>query len=172
MIWTELPELPLFFDRYIRKVPEITLHQALQEHTPSAIMSEVDKLELLGDEIYAPEKWTIKQILQHCIDTEKIMSYRALVFSRKDNTMLPGFNEEHYANEADVSKRTVKDLLEEWEVVRKQNMIFFNNLSADQLHFKGNANNIPISPFDLGYVMVGHAIHHKNIIIERYFPLL
>lgn len=172
MIWTELPELPIFFERYIRKVPEITLQDALKQYTPTAIMAEVEKLKQLGDKIYAPEKWNIKQILQHCIDTEKIMSYRALAFARKDETNLPGFDENAYASHADVSKRTVEDLLEEWEVVRAQNLIFFQHLTEEQLHFKGNANRVTISAFELGYVMVGHAIHHKNIIIDRYFPLL
>jgi DinB superfamily len=117
---------------------------------------------------YAPGKWTIKEILQHVIDAERVFSYRALSFSRKDMTALPGFEEKSWASNAQTVNRKWKDLLEEFKTVRKSTEILFGSFAKDQLLAEGIASNNPINNLALGYVCSGHVLHHMNIIKERY----
>ncbi|MGR3812359.1 DinB family protein [Jiulongibacter sp. NS-SX5] len=170
--WSDMPELPNFFDRYIKKVDDLPLMAALLQYTPAAILSEMDQLLALGDQVYAPGKWTIKTMIQHMIDTERIMTYRALCISRNESGMLPGFNEDDYAENSDANERTLHDLLEEWTVVRNASLHLFDSFSEEMLQRKGNANGLEISVLAIGFVLCGHPIHHAQIIKERYYPLL
>lgn len=171
----EIDPKPQFFDRYIDLVEDIELLDALEIHSPEAVFSDLDTLEALGDKVYAPGKWTIKDIVQHCIDTERIMSYRALRFARNDQTLLPGFEENDYAQNALASQRTLEDLLDEFEIVRAATLALFDNFDVEMLvrsGMGGSLSKVPISVAALGFMVVGHAIHHQNIIDERYLPLL
>lgn len=164
--------MPQFFDRYINLVKEDDLLQALKSYTPATVFAEVEKLKNLKDEVYAVGKWTIKDILQHCIDTERVMAYRALCISRNDKTSLPGFEENLYAENTYSHLRTVEDLLEEYALVRESTIRLFTFMDNTMIFREGLANNSPITPLALGFVAVGHPIHHNTIIEERYFPLL
>jgi hypothetical protein len=161
-----LPES--FFHRYINLVDEQSLVKALEVYGPELYAEHRKKLIELGDHVYAENKWTIKQIIQHCIDTERIFQYRALRLSRKDTTPLPGFDENHYANNIDVTDATFDSLLEEWEIVRLSTSKLYDNIVEDALLFTGTASNIQINALALGFTICGHAIHHINIIKERY----
>ena len=116
---------------------------------------------------YAEGKWTLKELLQHLIDAERFFAYRALRFSRKDKTELAGWDEELYAKHYP-KERSLKSLMDEFESVRKSSLIFFENLNAEQLAESGVANGNEISVETLGKLVVGHNIHHLNIIRERY----
>lgn len=118
---------------------------------------------------YAEGKWTMKELLQHLIDAERIFVYRAMRFARKDRTELPGWNEEEYANHYFSAERTLESLVEEFETVRKSSQIFFDNLNTEQLQEAGIANGNEISVETIGKLIIGHNIHHVNIINERYF---
>jgi hypothetical protein len=169
---SDIVSMPKFFDRYINLVEDMDLLEALENHSPETIFSEVDLLEALGDSVYEAGKWTISDIIQHCIDTERIMSYRALRFARNDQTPLPGFEENDYAQNTLASERTLEDLLDEFEIVRAATLAQFQNFSEEMLQRSGQASQVIISVGALGFMLVGHAIHHKNVIRERYFPLL
>ena len=169
---SDIDPMPAFFDRYINLVEDVDLLEALEIHTPEALFSETDSLEALKDSIYAPGKWTIKDIIQHCIDTERIMSYRAMRFARNDQTPLPGFEENEYAQNTLASERTLDDLLDEFEIVRAATLAQFQNFNELMLQRAGKASASVISAGALGFVIVGHAVHHMNVIRERYFPLL
>lgn len=169
---SDIDPMPAFFDRYINLVEDIDLLEALETHSPDAIFSELGLLEALKDSVYAPGKWTVKDIIQHCIDTERIMSYRALRFARNDQTPLPGFEENDYAQNTQASERTLEDLLDEYEIVRAATLAQFQNFNELMLQRSGQASKSVISAGALGFMLVGHAIHHKNVIRERYFPLL
>jgi len=117
---------------------------------------------------YAEGKWTIKDIIQHMIDTERIFAYRALRFSRNDKTPLPGFEENDYAVNTDAGKRSIQDLLTEFSAVRHSTLLFYKSLSDEQLKRIGTASNIQISTRALGFVIIGHAKHHQNVFQERY----
>lgn len=169
---SDIDPMPAFYDRYINLVEDIDLLEALENHSPDVIFSEVDSLEALKDSVYAPGKWSIKDIIQHCIDTERIMSYRALRFARNDQTPLPGFEENDYAQNTLASERTLEDLLDEYEIVRAATLAQFQNFSELMLHRSGQASKSVISVGALGFMLIGHAIHHRNVIRERYLPLL
>ena len=116
---------------------------------------------------YAEGKWTLKELLQHLIDAERIFAYRALRFSRKDKTELPGWDEELYAKHYP-KERSLKSLMDEFDAVRRSSVLFFENLNAEQLAESGVANGNEISVETLGKLTVGHNIHHLNFIRERY----
>lgn len=117
---------------------------------------------------YAEGKWTIKQLVQHLIDTERIFAYRALRISRKDTTPLPGFDENHYAQNAPVDQKSLSDLKEEYLLVRKTTDLLLAGFQEDQLNFIGNASGHPCTLNALCYIIFGHHLHHIKILKERY----
>jgi hypothetical protein len=169
---SDISPMPAFFDRYINQVEDIDLSEAFEKYTPDAIYADITRLSALGDQVYAPGKWTIRDILQHVVDNERIMCYRALRFSRNDLTPLPGYEEEILAANTLASSRTLADLLEEYNVVRQGTILLFRNMDETMLTRLGTANEAQISPLALAFVILGHPVHHMNVIRERYFPLL
>lgn len=164
--------MPKFFDRYINQVEDIDLVEGLEKYSPDVVFSDREKLLALRDQVYAPGKWTIKDILQHVIDNERIMTYRALRFSRNDQTKLPGYDEDLLAANTNASNRTVEDLMEEFRVVRKATICLFKGMNDEMVQRSGVASQNEISSLALGFVIIGHPIHHYRVIEERYFPLL
>lgn len=124
----------------------------------------VEKLEYR----YAENKWTIKDILLHLIDAERIFAYRALRIGRGDKTPLAGFEENDYVPNAGANSRTLESLLEEFQWVRKATLCLFKNFSDEQLLYLGTASDHAISVRAIGFVISGHQNHHLRIIQERY----
>ena len=120
------------------------------------------------DFVYAAGKWTIKDILLHCIDAERIFAYRALRIARQDKTNLAGFEQDDYVIVGNASKRSLKNLLTEFTSVRNSSISLFNSFSDKQLRSVGSANGSSISTRALGYIITGHENHHIHIIKERY----
>ncbi len=121
-----------------------------------------------ADYAYAEGKWTIKEVLGHMIDTERIFCYRLLRFARADHHSLAGFNENFYASRANSKKRTLEDLANEFSDLRKANLYLYQNLDEEQLKRKGTASNAIVSVKALLYIIAGHELHHLKIIQERY----
>lgn len=117
---------------------------------------------------YAPGKWTIKEILGHVIDDERIYVYRALRFARNDTTEIPGFDPDHYALHSGSNQRTPEDLLHELTVVREATIAFFSSLEGEAWTRAGVANGNRVSVRALAYHIAGHELRHVNIIKERY----
>lgn len=117
---------------------------------------------------YAEGKWTIKEIIQHIIDTERIFAYRALRFSRNDKTALPSFDENDYVDNTNANSRGLQDLLTELSAVRHSNLLFYKSLSEEQLKRIGTASNNQMSVRALGFVIIGHQKHHQKVFQERY----
>lgn len=117
---------------------------------------------------YAEDKWSIRQMMQHIIDAERVFVYRALCFSRNDRTELPGFDENLWAENTHNSDRSISELLEELLLVRQSTLAFFNALTAAELDQNGIANGKQINVRALGYVCAGHLVHHQNILQNRY----
>lgn len=117
---------------------------------------------------YAPEKWSIKELLCHMMDAERIFAYRALRFSRGDETPLNGFEENDYAPKANAHARTVQQLAEEMERLRSTSIDLFTSFTPEMLGRKGTANHTIISVVNIGYVIAGHEMHHRNVLTERY----
>ncbi len=169
---SEIVPMPPFFDRYINLVEDIDLFEGFTKYTPESVFAETEKLIALGDRVYAEGKWTVKDILQHVIDNERIMAYRALRFSRNDKTQLPGYDEAILAANTVAGHRTVDDLMEEFSELRRSTITLFKNMDKTMLTRMGNANQTEISPLALGFVILGHPTHHMNVIRDRYFPLI
>ena len=117
---------------------------------------------------YAPDKWTIKQMLQHVIDTERIFAYRALAIARQEPAALLGFDENEYAKNGTAANRNWKDMLIEWRVVRQSTNLLFASFTEEQMKSMGTASGHPISVNALGFIIFGHALHHLHVLKERY----
>jgi len=117
---------------------------------------------------YAENKWSIKELIIHMIDMERIYAYRMLRFARNDQTILPGFNDEQYVLYSDANKREISDLLNEFEAVRYSTIALLNGLTDEALLRSGIMNNNPVSVRALAYHIAGHELHHIYIIKERY----
>lgn len=117
---------------------------------------------------YAENKWTIKEIVLHIIDDERIFAYRALRFARNDATELPGFDQDLYVTASKANDRSSKSLIEEYQSVRNATLSLFENLPDDAWLQRGSANNHPVTVRALIYHLAGHELHHLNIIKERY----
>lgn len=121
-----------------------------------------------GDYAYAEGKWTIKQCLNHMIDTERIFAYRLLCFARGEKQTLPGFVQNEYEATAHANTRTLDSLADEFRTVRAANMFLINSLTPEELAVRGNATGYTITVKALIYAIAGHELHHLNILKERY----
>ena len=117
---------------------------------------------------YADGKWTIKEIIQHLIDSERIFSYRALRISRNDKTPLPGFEENDYVANTNAKDRNLQGLLTEMAVVRQSTLSLFKSFSKEQLLLLGTASDFAVSVRAIGFIVIGHQKHHQQIFKERY----
>lgn len=168
---SELQELgpTNFYNTYLNALDDVNLMDALNDGKEWFI-DFVNKLPLekLGY-AYAPNKWTIAEVLIHLIDTERIFQYRAFRFSRNDKAELPGFDQDNYIEESNSLNRKKEDILEEYLAVRNSTIALFKNLGNEQLKRIGTASGLPWSVATLGFVISGHQKHHSNILLERYF---
>ena len=117
---------------------------------------------------YAPGKWTLKEMVQHITDTERILAYRALCIARGDTTPLPGFEENDYALHSGANAHKWEVLIDEWVGHRSSVIQLFKGLGENQLTQRGTVNNAPITANALGFIIAGHSLHHVSIIKERY----
>ena len=118
---------------------------------------------------YAENKWTLKEMLQHIIDTERVFAYRALAIARKDTATLPSFDENEYASNTAANDRTWASLMNEMNVVRESTLLLFQNFTEEMLVRIGKFSSLSGTPEQLGFIMVGHLYHHIKIAEERYF---
>lgn len=168
MSTADLTRVPEFYHGYINLVSDEDIYQAFQNNSDKCIhFFESLPAEKVNYK-YAEGKWTIKEVLQHIIDAERIFSYRALCFARNEIKSLPGFDENEYANNARVENRNWEDVLEEFKIVRKSSALLFNSFDEIQLNANGISNENSISVLGIGYIIIGHALHHIKIIKERY----
>ena len=165
----DLSLVPDSYHNYINQVAENDLGEAFRNGTPNFLKF----LESIPDEKYdyryAEGKWSIKEILQHIIDGERVFAYRALRFARKDPTPLPGFDENLFAENAKVDNREWPDLVEEFKAVRRASEILFDSFDEEQLHSTGIASDHSNNVLAFGFIIVGHTHHHQQIV--RKIPL-
>jgi uncharacterized damage-inducible protein DinB len=160
--------LPEYYQSYYDRFSSDDIIAVLRNQTDSDIAF-LKNLPLEKETFaYAEGKWTIRELIGHIIDTERIFAYRILRLSRKDNTPLPGFDENEYIRNYDFNRFQLSDLLEEWKVVRKGSLALLEKLTDDELDFIGTANGINISSRMIAFFMMAHAAHHLTILQERY----
>lgn len=121
-----------------------------------------------ADYAYADGKWTVKEALQHCIDTEKVFAFRAMCFARGEQQPLPGFDQTEYAANVDVTKRSLESLQVEMLLARQASVILFEHFSDEDLQKKGVASGHPVTVLSLGYILIGHWRHHEILFKEKY----
>lgn len=159
-------EYPDWANTYICKVEgnvmEVLENQATE--FPDLINSLAEK----GDYAYAPGKWTIKELVGHIIDTERILVYRMMSFARGEKASLPGFEEDDYVASANFKDRSMFSFSEEFALLRKANLFFIKSLTERELNIIGTASGRQISVRAIVWVLAGHIVHHKMIINERY----
>jgi len=165
----DLSRVGNFYHNYINLVPDDDLTAAFDKQSASLIRFFETVPPGKYDYRYAEDKWTIKEVLQHIIDAERVFSYRALRFARKDSTPLPGFDENLFASNAKASDRNWDKLMEELKVVRRSSELLFHSFDEEQLQSNGISSNSPNYVLAIGFIIVGHAIHHQKIIKERYY---
>ena len=117
---------------------------------------------------YSPGKWTVKEVVGHVIDSERVFAYRALRFARADETALPGFDENHFVANASFNSLSLASLLDEFEAVRRGNVALFRTFTPEIAARKGTANSLSISVRAIVWITAGHAAHHMGILREKY----
>ena len=117
---------------------------------------------------YAPDKWSIKEVVGHVIDAERVFAYRALRFARNDKTPLPGYEQDDYIRNASFDDCTLDDLVAEFESVRRSTLFLFKHLTGEAWMRRGVANNNEVSVRALAYIIAGHELHHREILLNRY----
>jgi uncharacterized damage-inducible protein DinB len=157
-----------FYSGYIDKVPGNDFLQVLKNNASTTLAFLSNLTPIQWDYRYAPDKWSIKEMILHIIDSERIFTYRALRIARGDQTPLPGFEQNDYVPLSKASERSAESIISEYQAVRNASLALFTNFDDDMLHRKGTASETPITVLALGFIVAGHELHHLNILKERY----
>lgn len=161
-------EFAPFYAGYIAQVPDGDVVEALIGGAEIAAALLHDVSEETADRAYAPGKWTLKEVIQHCADAERIFAYRALRIGRGDSTELPGWNENAYTPMSGANARTLPSLLDELESVREATVTLFEGLPAEAWTRRGSANGASVTVRGLAWITAGHLMHHLEIVQGRY----
>ncbi len=167
-----IESIPLFYQNYVKLVSEKDVLKALIQSSEELQFVLADISDDQANFAYAKGKWTIKELLMHLMDAERIFIYRALRFARNDRTSLSGFDEQLYAPQSNASSQSIVDLTQHAKNLRQCTIDLYSTFSKEMLLRSGFANNYEISVIAIGFITAGHERHHVNILKERYFPLL
>ena len=167
---SELPasEYNEYYAGYVGQIPDVSLLSALDESAAALLEYLTHVPEDRVDYAYAPGKWTVKQCLQHVIDTERVFTGRALRIGRGDTAPLPGFDQNEFATVADVSGRRWLDMIEEFRCVRRSSIFLFKSFTDGDLARVGTASGYPTSCRAIGFILSGHVFHHATLYREKY----
>lgn len=168
----QINPMPEYFDRYINKTDDVSLIEALEISMKELNNLPISKYKELGEKVYSENKWTVKDILQHLIDTERIFSYRALAFARKEPNQMLSYDEDAYAKHSNANDRSIDELINELKIVRQSFIELFKSFSNDMLLKIGKGFKGEYSVLAIGFMMPGHQRWHLDVINEKYLPLL
>ncbi len=157
-----------FYHKYIGYAKGESLKEVIANHSEEIKQFYSSLPEAKENYAYAQGKWTVKDLLQHVIDAERVFVYRTLRIARKDQTALAGFDENEYAANSFVAERSFQSLKDEFVLLRNANDIMLSTLNDEQLSQPGTASNNHITANALGFITFGHLLHHKAVIEERY----
>lgn len=164
----EPSEYDAYYHKYISLVPETDIREAFAAQPAELRAAHKDIPEEKGGYAYAEGKWTIKEVLSHLIDGERIFAYRMLRISRGDETPIEGFEQDGYIENSNANNRKFADLLDEFDFNRRANVLMLNNMNETSLARMGTASELPISVRALANISIGHVRHHLAILNERY----
>ena len=161
----------VFFSRYTHLVQNSNIVQAFEQQAAALLKFYSAISEQKALHAYATSKWTLKEILQHLIDTERIFTYRALCIARKETTTLPSYDENTYAHNSSANTRTWASLVAEMDAVRSSTLHLYKAFTVDMLNQTGHFSNATDTVKNLGFIMVGHVYHHLKVVNEKYLQL-
>lgn len=168
----EAGEFAEYYGPYIAKVPGTDVQGVLESERLQMLRLFAGRSERDGNFRFAPGKWTIKEILGHVTDAERIFTYRALRIARGDQTPLASFEQDDYVKNGGFASRTLADLVEEFGAVRGASVALFRSFDDDAWSRRGVANQEEVTARALGFIVAGHQIHHRVILEEQYFPMI
>ena len=163
-----LSDFPNFYQGYVNTIESDNILQTLQSQQDKTVSFFENLTEEQGNFAYADGKWTIKEVLGHLVDTERVFVFRALSFARGEEQSLPGFDENTYVPAGRFSDRKLESLIEEYRSVRQSTITFFQNLRDEDWSKTGIANNGNFTVNSIAFIIAGHNEHHINILSERY----
>jgi len=161
-------EYAAYYQKYVALLPDADVVATLNQQLESTrtLLGSIDEAQ--AGSRYAPDKWSIKELVGHLIDTERVFAYRAMRFARNDQTPVSGFEQDDYVFNGDFDSRTLADLAAEFEHLRRSNIHFFKALSEAAWSRRGTANDSEVSVRALAHIIAGHEVHHVNILRTRY----
>ena len=157
-----------YYHKYIQEIDGDNIFEVLEKQLNATLNLFKNISEDKGNYSYAAGKWSIKEVIGHCIDTERIFAYRALCIARGEKKSLPGMEQDDYAKKGEFNRRTLKNLLNEYELVRKSNIILFNSFQEKVLQNIGIASDNEVTVLGLMFIIAGHELHHIKVIKEKY----
>jgi uncharacterized damage-inducible protein DinB len=157
-----------YYEKYVSLVPDGNIVATLERQAADTLALLRGVPEEKASSRYEPGKWSVKEVIGHVIDSERIFSYRALRFARNDQTPLPGYEQDDYARAANYDARTIADLADDFERVRAATVSLLRSLDAEAWTRRGTASDNPVSVRALAHIIAGHELHHVGILRERY----
>jgi uncharacterized damage-inducible protein DinB len=158
-----------YYERYISLVQGEDILDTLDQQRRQTMLLLCSRDDEDGDFRYAPDKWSVKEVLGHVCDTERIFAYRALRISRADATPIEGFEQDDYVRNGPFAQRPLADLVEDFIAVRRSTLSLLRNLDEVAWSRRGIANKNEVSVRALAYIIAGHELHHRRILEEKYF---
>jgi len=164
----DLTEVPEYYQGYVENVSQLELIDALKLASTRFAESFSSLSESQSAFRYEPSKWSIKELVSHLIDSERIFALRAFRFSRGDDQALPGFDQNKYLDGVDLDMSTFHQLVQEMTALQTANLFMYKSMTDDMLHRNGMASGVEVNAKVIAYIQSGHAIHHINVFKERY----
>lgn len=161
-------EYGAYYGRYISLVPDGPIVDTLRDQMAETLGLLRALPESRADHRYAPGKWSIKEIVGHVADAERVFGYRALRIGRGDETPLPGFEQDPYVRAGGFGARSLRHLLDELEAVRRATVLLLEGFDEIAMARRGTASGMPVSVRALAYIAAGHELHHRTVLRERY----
>ena len=168
---SDINPMPEYFDRYINLVDDVELIEAFDRSIVEIESLDLELLRRIGDTVYAPGKWTINTVIQHITDFERVFCYRALVHARQLGMKTEGIDEDLMADNSKTLGRDQGDVLEELRLARLASRSMFKTFDDETLLTTGLMWKSELSVLAMGFNLIGHQIHHFNVLRERYFPI-
>jgi len=169
---SEISTIPAYFEKYVQLCEDVQYYDAIQQSIQDLRVVSITDWDNLGHKVYAQGKWTIKEILQHIIDTERIFMYRALVYARGESQKVIPFDENAYAALSHANRRSVLDLIEELQHTHESLVRLFRSFTSDMLIRKCQSSLGEYQVAAVPFLLLGHQRWHLKIIKEKYYPLL
>ena len=172
LVRPEQGEYAAFYETYVSKVPGGDVLAQLESQRLQTAQLFAASTERDGNFRYAPDKWTIKEVVGHLSDTERVFTYRALRIARGDQTPLASFEQNDFVKNGNFGEQSLADLVAEFGVIRAATLALFRSFNAEAWTRRGTASNNPVTVRALAFITAGHELHHREILKERYFPAI